>query len=564
MTERPVDGSTSTAAGPTPGYYPDPSVPGFVRYWGGTAWVPGTSRPAPAAGEELVPPSFVGRHAAAPPVAARYMPPPVVEPAAEAPVAGVPVAGVAGGTGAVVLPGQGTLGGAVFAPYSAPPLRAAADAAAGVDLPGPASAPDAVVRQAAAVGETGPVYFDQTSAGRSFTFRAAEAEPAVAETVQGEAPGAASGWQVDPRAQRGLLEESAEPRWVSWGAGAEAGGAASVVPGPRGGAVEANGGSAGPAGAGAGTAAVWGGGSFAPGAQGSGGAAAQGSGAAAGPADPLAAGAGAEAGAGSGGAVGVVASAGAVAPVGPAGSAAGAVGAVAAPMAVGGGAVAPVAPVVIAASVPPAAPVDGLGAVGVVAVPEPAAAAPQAVPVKRAVTSPSSAGAVVPAGAGAGVPRVAGMGRRVVARVVDGVVVAVVGVGAGVPLVASAVDHLQTKLDQAKAAADATGRQVQVWLVDPVVLGKTGVLLGVLLLVGVVYEVLPTARTGQTFGKRLVGVRVVRAGTAEPPALGRSVARWLVGQAGAVLVVGALWPFADSEQRRAWHDRAARTRVVRA
>ncbi|MCG7529193.1 DUF2510 domain-containing protein, partial [Streptomyces sp. OfavH-34-F] len=32
---------------PREGYYPDPSIPGYVRYWNGSAWVPGTSRPAP-------------------------------------------------------------------------------------------------------------------------------------------------------------------------------------------------------------------------------------------------------------------------------------------------------------------------------------------------------------------------------------------------------------------------------------------------------------------------------------------------------------------------------------
>ncbi|MFI0938896.1 RDD family protein [Streptomyces sp. NPDC021020] len=32
---------------PAPGYYPDPSIPNYIRYWNGTAWVPGTSRPAP-------------------------------------------------------------------------------------------------------------------------------------------------------------------------------------------------------------------------------------------------------------------------------------------------------------------------------------------------------------------------------------------------------------------------------------------------------------------------------------------------------------------------------------
>ncbi|MDH6626741.1 putative RDD family membrane protein YckC [Streptomyces sp. LBL] len=42
---------------PREGYYPDPSIPGYVRYWNGTAWVPGTSRPAPTDGAPLAPPS---------------------------------------------------------------------------------------------------------------------------------------------------------------------------------------------------------------------------------------------------------------------------------------------------------------------------------------------------------------------------------------------------------------------------------------------------------------------------------------------------------------------------
>lgn len=32
---------------PRPGYYPDPSVPGYIRYWDGSKWVPGTSKPMP-------------------------------------------------------------------------------------------------------------------------------------------------------------------------------------------------------------------------------------------------------------------------------------------------------------------------------------------------------------------------------------------------------------------------------------------------------------------------------------------------------------------------------------
>ncbi|MER5780025.1 DUF2510 domain-containing protein, partial [Streptomyces sp. NPDC002039] len=44
MTASPGDGEHAAREG----YYPDPSIPGFVRYWNGSAWVPGTSRPAPA------------------------------------------------------------------------------------------------------------------------------------------------------------------------------------------------------------------------------------------------------------------------------------------------------------------------------------------------------------------------------------------------------------------------------------------------------------------------------------------------------------------------------------
>ena len=46
----PTSGSSgsSSAASPAPGYYPDPSIPNYIRFWNGSSWVPGTSRPAPA------------------------------------------------------------------------------------------------------------------------------------------------------------------------------------------------------------------------------------------------------------------------------------------------------------------------------------------------------------------------------------------------------------------------------------------------------------------------------------------------------------------------------------
>lgn len=54
---------------PREGYYPDPSIPGYVRYWNGASWVPGTSRPAPLDGVPLASPP--GSHPASVPAQAQ-------------------------------------------------------------------------------------------------------------------------------------------------------------------------------------------------------------------------------------------------------------------------------------------------------------------------------------------------------------------------------------------------------------------------------------------------------------------------------------------------------------
>lgn len=81
---------------PREGYYPDPSIPGYVRYWNGASWVPGTSRPAPAAGERLAPPP--GTAPAQPAVEETgphfFDEDPVEEPPAAAPAPASPAASV--------------------------------------------------------------------------------------------------------------------------------------------------------------------------------------------------------------------------------------------------------------------------------------------------------------------------------------------------------------------------------------------------------------------------------------------------------------------------------------
>ncbi|MFE4637264.1 RDD family protein [Streptomyces sp. NPDC056773] len=153
--------------------------------------------------------------------------------------------------------------------------------------------------------------------------------------------------------------------------------------------------------------------------------------------------------------------------------------------------------------------------------------------------------------------RPAGLVRRATARLLDSLVYAAVATGVALPLVPATTSHLQAKVDAARAA----GRTTTVWLLDGTTAGSLGLVLGAVLLFGVFYEALPTARWGRTPGKKLLGVRVLATATLRPPRFGAALRRWLVY---ALLgLPGALWALADRRRRRTLHDRAARTYVAR-
>jgi len=87
------------------------------------------------------------------------------------------------------------------------------------------------------------------------------------------------------------------------------------------------------------------------------------------------------------------------------------------------------------------------------------------------------------------------------------------------------------------------------------------------LLVGIFYFIRPTAKSGQTWGKRMVRIRVVDK-NGNPPSLGQSWLRYAIGfGVEAVLlyiligIIGLLWPLWDA-QKQAWHDKIAGTFVV--
>ncbi|MEV5728002.1 MULTISPECIES: RDD family protein [Streptomyces] len=157
--------------------------------------------------------------------------------------------------------------------------------------------------------------------------------------------------------------------------------------------------------------------------------------------------------------------------------------------------------------------------------------------------------------------RPAGLGKRLAARLIDTVVVAGVTAVAAVPLGGKALDHIQDKVDQAKLS----GQTVTVWLLDGTTSTYLGIILAVLLVFGALYEALPTAKWGRTPGKKLLGLEVRDIEAHEPPSFGAALRRWLVYSVSGLLfvgVVGVLWCLWDKPWRQCWHDKAARTFVA--
>ncbi|MET9548667.1 RDD family protein [Streptomyces sp. NPDC006627] len=483
---------------PREGYYPDPSIPGYVRYWNGAAWVPGTSRPAPSDGEPLPAPPGTGR-----------------------------------GTGAPVTP--------------------------------------------PAVEETGPHFFDE--------------DPLAAGQEQhGVRPEPASAWQADANRQSGLGGE--QERRISWGAqgqadprvpsdGTPAAGPAAAPEPPE---DESN----------PGTVMIR---AVKPGAS-----------------KPTAG-------------EGTVTFRRPTGPVKPAdGAATGAPAPTPTPAPVADGTMtiravrsasgqqqgaqtatpqpAPQPAVPAQASVPPQAPAPAQAPAPQpqpVQQPQPGAATPQpTVPQQGGAPAPVTsgpgggsqswaqqvhqlAGAAPAAGQGDGQPvvpwkpvaddpflaaaraqasaRPAGLGRRLAARLVDTVALAAVTGAAALPLGAEAADHVDSKIDAAKLS----GEKTTVWLLDGTTAGYLGIILAVLLLFGVVYEALPTAKWGRTLGKKVCGIEVRDIEEHEPPTFAAALRRWLVYSVPGLLVigvVGVLWCLFDKPWRQCWHDKAANTFVA--
>ncbi|WP_162824205.1 RDD family protein [Peterkaempfera bronchialis] len=619
MTDRPSSGTTAGA--PTPGYYPDPSIPGFVRYWDGRGWAPGTSRPEPGPGEVLAPPRVVARRSAP---SMRSVPPPVAPGAAEAPEEPAPARGWAGParldeSGPVFF--DETTGGTSFttepwtgAAAAGPPPREA-------EQPPPAALPAPAARPALPAGPLPPYapasplppHPAPPSPWATPSHPAARTAPERSAAPTGPTARSSTAAALPPAPAAPADPGFAAPGYAGSpgpAASDESGYAGSPGPGPGSSGFAASPGSAEPGYEGSPAAAAsdqrQSAASSAPGAPGYSEPADPGSGSSAfgaspGYSEPPDPGSGSS----------------------PFGASPAYTGSAAAPT---GSAWSPAAPdteppaaTPSTPSAPPASPddrerssgwqVDAHSQRGLmesqaaprwvswgVADGEPEARQ-TATPARRpapgtahrtpAVTptaeppAPQTARTAQPPrpdrtaaeptrrpqptaarAAARRKARPAGYGRRLAARVVDSLVVAALAAAVGIPLAASAMDHIQEKID----AARDSGRSVRVWLIDPTVLGKLGLFLLVLLLIGFLYEVLPTARWGRTPGKRLARVRVLDTKSQRPPGLGGAVRRWLAQQLLAGMLLGGLldtlWCLFDRPLRQCWHDKAGGTFVA--
>ncbi|WP_329228264.1 RDD family protein [Streptomyces canus] len=553
---------------PREGYYPDPSIPGYVRYWNGSSWVPGTSRPAPAAGEPLAPPAGGGPASA--PVEetgphffdedlAEEAPHPDTqhgsspEPASAWGADRAHQGGFGGDQdrrvswGSPQGPAQAQQGAQQVPPQGGQPQGAAQGGQqGGTDGPqgarhggvpqqgGPRGADPRVAGAGRPADGASPGRPDGHAARTDGTATIPPAEPdedggtRVFRRPTAGSGGAGAAQQSDDGTMkfRALSPRTAQQ---SGGPGAQN----ESTPGPA---------YSGPTGA-AGAQSAAAGGPVAP----------------AGPQGP---------GFGAGKAAAERAAAtGAAGPQGPASAAAGPLSGPQQSAPASGPQTAPPGvpqqnvPQQAAGAQPPATPMSaGPGGgqpswaqqVHRLAGPDEEQPAPWKPPVEDIFQAAARRQASA---------RPAGLGKRLAARLLDTLVVGAVTAVAAVPLGTKAADHINEKVDAAKLS----GETVTVWLLDGTTSVYLGIVVAVLLVAGALYEALPTAKWGRTLGKKLLGLEVRDIEGHEPPSFAGALRRWLVYSVPGLLgigLVGVAWCLFDRPWRQCWHDKAAHTFVA--
>ncbi len=96
-------------------------------------------------------------------------------------------------------------------------------------------------------------------------------------------------------------------------------------------------------------------------------------------------------------------------------------------------------------------------------------------------------------------------------------------------------------------------------------IGRELLLLGVYIVIGALYHVIPISKGGQTLGMKAVGTRVVDANTGGAIGVGRALGRFIFRStiSGWICDLGYLWMLWD-DRSQTLHDKVANSIVVRA
>ena len=159
----------------------------------------------------------------------------------------------------------------------------------------------------------------------------------------------------------------------------------------------------------------------------------------------------------------------------------------------------------------------------------------------------------------------ASWGARLGAYIIDGIIQQLFFIPAYIAFVAG---PKETKFCEVDSSGDLVfgGNNV-----NAICEGPTGATIGIAVLLGLVgfvgilmYRAKTEGATGQTVGKKAVGIRTVDATTGGPIGAGRAIGRYFAYiVSGVVCYLGFLWPLWDKDQQ-AWHDKILTTRVVKA
>jgi uncharacterized RDD family membrane protein YckC len=181
-------------------------------------------------------------------------------------------------------------------------------------------------------------------------------------------------------------------------------------------------------------------------------------------------------------------------------------------------------------------------------------------PSTRAVTTPD------------GVP-LAGAGWRLLARVIDGLLVQAVSMAVGFPFVRQMFDTMLSYLDKIDQAAQ-NGTQVnpfELYTLPGYWSAAVGLMVIQIAISGI-YHTTFIALRGATLGKLAAGVRVRPWAAEGRPTWGQAALRWLTTDIASILafIGGGLYGLADDlwllwdDKRQCLHDKLPKTSVVKA